>query len=80
MCGRELDGVGSRGAGELDGVGSRGAGELDGEGAEARLVLRDINHVQRRVGVLITWVNFNGFSGTFGVRRLCRDFQYSTVI
>ena len=43
MCGRELDGVGSRGAGELDGVGSRGAGELDGVGAEARLVLRDIS-------------------------------------
>ena len=41
MCGRELDGVGSRGAGELDGVGSRGAGELDDVGAE-RLVLRAI--------------------------------------
>ena len=33
MCGRELDGVGSRGAGELDGVGSRGARELDGVGS-----------------------------------------------
>ena len=40
MCGRELDGVGSRGAGELDGVGSRGAGELDRVGAEARRRVR----------------------------------------
>ena len=39
-CGRELDGVDSRGAGELDGVGSRGAAELDGVGAEARRRVR----------------------------------------
>ena len=54
MCGRELDGVGSRGAAELDGVGSRGAGELDRVGAEARRRVRATiaPPQERRVGVL----------------------------